>query len=158
MRTFRLLRCIQNHSTLGHDVTFVCWIRSSKNERRILRPFMWKTKNMNVDNSWKLKFIFCLVEITDEPLHVDKWSCVQYLQVLFDEVVNMSMVRILRLRWDRLNHSVKFSNFMQCHEFLSYVCGCSCIILVSLFRRKHKKVRYRNSYQRGSWVSGSALY
>lgn len=39
---------------------------------------MWKTKNMNVDNSWKLKFIYCLVEITDEPLHVDKCSTYKF--------------------------------------------------------------------------------
>jgi hypothetical protein len=39
---------------------------------------LWKTKNLNMAGSWKLKFILYCLETTHEPLHLDKWSFVQW--------------------------------------------------------------------------------
>lgn len=49
---------------------FVCW-ESSKDEQHVLRPFMWKTKNMKLEGGWGFK------KITHELLYLDKWNLVQ---------------------------------------------------------------------------------
>jgi hypothetical protein len=75
-RTFKLLRWILNlHQSMWiHEILYTD--RSSKDEQLLMRPFLSKTKSTNMAASWMLKFIVCFVEITHEPLHLDKWTWV----------------------------------------------------------------------------------
>jgi hypothetical protein len=50
--------------------------RCSVDEHILLRPFLWETKNMNVNGGCNLKLIFCFIDITHE-LFSDKFSLVQ---------------------------------------------------------------------------------
>jgi hypothetical protein len=50
--------------------------RSSKDEQLLMRLFLSKTKNTNMAAVWILKSIFCFVETTHEPLHLDKWTLI----------------------------------------------------------------------------------
>jgi hypothetical protein len=58
--------------TSQHETMTFCADRSSKNEQLSGRPFLWKTKNTNVEGGWKLKPVFCFMETIYEPLHLDK--------------------------------------------------------------------------------------
>jgi hypothetical protein len=41
--------------------------------------FLWKIKNTNIPGDLNLKFTYCFIEITEEPLQLDKRSLVQWI-------------------------------------------------------------------------------
>jgi hypothetical protein len=54
-----------------------CIVATSNDEQLLMRPFSEGKKNVNVEGGWKLKFVFCFMETTHEPLHLDKRSLAQ---------------------------------------------------------------------------------
>jgi hypothetical protein len=46
--------------------------RASKERELSVRPFLREINNENVEENWILEFIFCSMETTHEPLHLDK--------------------------------------------------------------------------------------
>jgi hypothetical protein len=74
---FRLLKWMQNlhQSTWDHEILYAD--RFSKDEQLLVRPFLWKIKNTNVEGGIRLQFMFCLMETIHEPMHSDKLSLAQ---------------------------------------------------------------------------------
>jgi hypothetical protein len=91
-----------------------------------------KTLDMNVKVGWKLKLVFCFVEITGALTHIDEiwyskrlWT---YLQVLFEslscltKLLSIAMVRnfevgLLQTR----KHCVEFCNFVLSYVSVNYL-------------------------------------
>jgi hypothetical protein len=64
MKFTRVMQSL-NQSTWDHEIFYTD--RSSKDEQRLVRQFLWK-ENMNMEGSWKLKFKFLFMQTTPEPL------------------------------------------------------------------------------------------
>jgi hypothetical protein len=65
--------CKTHQSTRDHEIWYV--YRSSEDQQLLIRQFFLRqTKNTNMAGSWNLKFTFCFMKTTHEPLNVDKWS------------------------------------------------------------------------------------
>jgi hypothetical protein len=74
--------------------------RSLEDEQLLIRQLLQECKNVNMAGGWKLKFTFCILERTHEPLHLVKWSFVRwksrtYLQVLFASL--FSLIELLNM-------------------------------------------------------------
>jgi hypothetical protein len=63
-------------STWNHEKLFAD--TSSKDEQFLIRPLLHNTNNTNMAGGWKLKFTFHFMEITHEPLQLDKLRFVQW--------------------------------------------------------------------------------
>jgi hypothetical protein len=93
-----------------------------------------ESKNMNLAGSWMLKFAFCFMERTNEPLHLDKWTLVHWkimdmptsfiwIIIFFDGAFECGGISKL---WGYVGTNtellcVEFCNFVECHVFLSYL-------------------------------------
>jgi hypothetical protein len=98
--------------------------RALKDEQLLIGPFLWKTKNSNVDGSWELKFIFCFTKTTHEPPK-DKLSLV-YIPM---KLLNMAMAQMFSVMLGHtLNHCVEFCNFVQFHILVNYLSFCVPLI------------------------------
>jgi hypothetical protein len=74
---FRLLKWMQKLHQSTWDDEILNADMASKDEL-LISPLFWGAKNMNMEGSLKLKFAFYFMETTCEPLHLDKWSYVQW--------------------------------------------------------------------------------
>jgi hypothetical protein len=57
-------------SVWDHEI--LCANGSSEDEEILTRQFLWKSKDTNVEGGWKLKSIFCRMDVTRERLKLDK--------------------------------------------------------------------------------------
>jgi hypothetical protein len=75
-QTFKLLTLIQKFHQSAYDYETLHADRPQDKEF-LIRIFLSKTRCTNMADVWKLKFIFCYMETTHEPLHLHKWSLEQ---------------------------------------------------------------------------------
>jgi hypothetical protein len=138
---FRHLRWMQNlqQSMWDHEILYAD--RSWEDEQLLGRLLLLETENMNTAGSWNLKFIFHLMETTDELLHLDKWSFVQWKitdmptsfiwsSIFFDRAFEYGGVSKF---WGYVPKNsgplcVEFCNFVHCHTFVK----CSVLLLLNL--------------------------
>jgi hypothetical protein len=73
-RKFKLLRYKTCTSRCG-SMTF--WMLIDLQMKNNFWDHLSGKKSMNVEGGWKWKFIFCFMEVTYEPLELNKWSLVQ---------------------------------------------------------------------------------
>jgi hypothetical protein len=80
----------------------------------LVKSFLWKKKNTNVESGWILKFTFCFMEITHELLHLKKQNLVlkkitdiptTFISVvLYDTVAMLWNLEVML--GQKLNHSL----------------------------------------------------
>jgi hypothetical protein len=58
-RTFKLLRWLENVQKSARNHVILWADISSKDEKLLIRSFLWKHGNINVEGDWKLQFIHC---------------------------------------------------------------------------------------------------
>jgi hypothetical protein len=71
-RAFEFLGRMQNfyRSRWGHEILYAG--RSSEDKQLFNQITFVKNKNTNMDGGWYLKFTFCYMETTHEPMDLDK--------------------------------------------------------------------------------------
>jgi hypothetical protein len=75
---FKLLRWMQNlHQSMWDDIILYS-NRYLEDEQILIRPLLWKSKNMNMVDIWQLKLTFYFMESTHELLYLVKWSFVHW--------------------------------------------------------------------------------
>jgi hypothetical protein len=98
---------------------------SSKDEQLLTRSVLWNPKNRNVEVGWKLQFIFCFMEITHKPLHLEKWSLVQ--KTIMDTPMSFISIIILCNKVCKYGYGANFWGYVEknakplCVEFCNFV-------------------------------------
>jgi hypothetical protein len=75
---FKLLRWTQNlHQSMWvHNILYAD--RYLEDEQILIRPLWRESKSMNMADGWKLKFTFYIMDRSQEPLNLVKWSFVHW--------------------------------------------------------------------------------
>jgi hypothetical protein len=124
--TFRLLIWMQNVYQSLWDLKIL--YSDMFGEQLLIRPFLWKTRNMNVECSWMLKFIFCFMETTRVPLDLDKWRLVP--KKIMGTLTGFIWIIILFYEAFKYDDGSKFWGYVgtntepPCVEFCNFVHCC----------------------------------
>jgi hypothetical protein len=113
--------------TWDHEMLYTD--RYLNDERLLIRPFLWETKNTNVEGSWILKFVLWLIETTHETFRFDKWSLAQ--SKIMDIVRSFIWIIILFDREFKYGDGAKFLGYV-----LDKCWRCVCIIVKQLEEKR----------------------
>jgi hypothetical protein len=118
MANVQFLRWMKQ-STWNTEILY--YDRSLKDEQLLTKPFLWKTKNTNVEGGWNLKFIFCFMETTHEH------TSFIWIIIFFYEAFKYSNgVKF----WDYIAINAEpLCRILQCHVLVKYISFCLSVSL-----------------------------
>jgi hypothetical protein len=104
--------------TWDHEILYTD--RYLNYEWLLIRPFLWETKNTNVEGSWILKFVWWCMETTHETFHLDKWSLAQ--SKIMDILTSFIWIIILFDRDFKYGDGAKFLGYVWTNADAVYNC------------------------------------